>query len=92
MTYVDLTPKWVEILPTWLMMYRQAIKGDCTAPDLVKDNATKELTRMAQGADKFNALVAWMKDSEGWSDETIEDALAIGNNILAERSKVEQEA
>ena len=53
--YIDLTPTWAQILPTWLMMYRQAVLGDCTNPDLVKANAVKEFERMADAADKWNA-------------------------------------
>lgn len=52
--YVDLTPSWVQILPTWLMMYEHAAKGDCTDPDLIKANTKAELTRMAKAADSWN--------------------------------------
>jgi hypothetical protein len=52
---IDCTPTWAEILPTWLMLYRQAITGDCTNPTLVRENAEKEFRRMAEAADKWNA-------------------------------------
>lgn len=53
--YIDLTPTWSAILPTWLMMYRQAITGDCTNPSLIRANAEAEFKRMAEAADKWNA-------------------------------------
>lgn len=56
METIDLTPTWEEILPMWLMMYRQAVTGDCTNPSLIRENAEKEFRRMAQAADKWNAL------------------------------------
>jgi len=57
MKFVDVTPTWVAILPTWLMMYRQAVLGNCANPDMVKENAVGEFTRMAEAADKWNAHV-----------------------------------
>ena len=57
MKYVDVTPRWVDILPTWLMLYRNAIEGSCTDPGLVRSNAVTELTRMAEAADKWNEHV-----------------------------------
>jgi len=44
------------------MMYRQAVTGDCTNPSLVKANAIAEFTRMAEAADKWNALCAAKKE------------------------------
>lgn len=41
------------------MMYRQAILGDCTNPDLVKENATSELKRMAALADEATGTFNW---------------------------------
>ena len=52
---IELTPSWQDILPTWLMMFEQAILGNCTNPDLIRANAKQELRRMAQAADKWNA-------------------------------------
>jgi hypothetical protein len=37
------------------MMYRQAVQGDCSNPDLVRENAVTEFNRMAEAADKWNA-------------------------------------
>lgn len=51
---VDLTPTWVQLLPMWLDMYRQAVVGNCTNPDLVINNARAEFTRMAEAADRWN--------------------------------------
>ncbi len=72
--FIDLTPRWTQILPTWLMMYRQAVKGECTDPALIKANATAEFTRMAEAADRYNDLMAWMR-AQGWSGPRIESIL-----------------
>lgn len=55
MEYIDLTPTWEEILPTWLAIYRAAINGQCDDPLTVINNAEKEFKRMAQAADRWNA-------------------------------------
>jgi hypothetical protein len=80
MKYVNLTPRWTEILPTWLMMFEQAITGDCTNPDLVRANAKEELRRMAEAADKWNDIVAALR-ARGWSDETFESVLENGRAL-----------
>lgn len=54
--YIDLTPTWEAILPTWLMMYERAILGQCDDNDLVRANAEKEFKRMAEAADKWNEV------------------------------------
>lgn len=71
MKYVNLTPRWTEILPTWLMIFEQAITGDCTNPDLIRSNTKEELRRMAQGADNFNDIVAGLRFCEEATDEDI---------------------
>jgi hypothetical protein len=81
MKYVNLTPRWTEILPTWLMMLEQSITGDCTNPDLVKENAKTELRRMAQGADNYNDLLAFVRAREDWTDKAVTWALEIGREI-----------
>lgn len=52
--YIDLDPTWQEILPAWLMLYRQAVLGDCTNPSLIRANAEAELRNMAKAADNWN--------------------------------------
>jgi hypothetical protein len=92
MTYVDLTPRWTEILPTWLMMYRQSITGDCANPELIRKNATDEFRRMAEAADKFNDLVAFLTSSQGNFDaEYIKNAIELGRNIAAAKCEVEHD-
>jgi hypothetical protein len=90
MKYVDLTPTWVEILPTWLMIFEQAARGDCTNPDLIKDNARAEFRRMVEAADNFNALVQGMKDA-GWESYEIKKLIADGKLSIKERSEVEHD-
>lgn len=53
--FIDLTPTWQEILPTWLNLYRMAARGEFGDPDKVKNNAEAEFRRMAEAADKWNA-------------------------------------
>lgn len=76
--YVNLTPRWTEILPTWLMIYRQAINGNCMNPDLQLKNAREELTRMAQAADNYNDLVAGLRVSLLMNDTTIGETIKLG--------------
>ena len=53
--YIDITPTWEEILPTWLMLYENALRGRCNEPEQVLENAKQQLTVMARAADKWNA-------------------------------------
>lgn len=62
--FVDVTPKWSEVLPTWLMLFQQAIEGDCSNPDLIKSNVRGELRRMAKAADQWNELAGKMNRVE----------------------------
>lgn len=79
---INLTPRWAVILPTWLMMYRQAVTGDCSNPDVVKENATKEFERMAEAADRYANLVAYLRSpAEGWREDEIVNALEHGKQI-----------
>jgi hypothetical protein len=53
--FIDLTPTWQQILPTWLNLYRMAVRGEVGDPHLVKNNAESEFRTMAEAADKWNA-------------------------------------
>ena len=91
--YIDLTPTWKQILPTWLMMYGQAVTGDCSNPDLIKENATTELKRMAEAADNFNDLVTYLRQSDtlNWDDEMFANAISIGRSLQeTERTTVKE--
>ena len=83
MRYVNLTPRWVEILPTWLMIYRQAINGNCMNPDLQLKNAREELTRMAEAADRYGDLLVYLRQSDtlNWDDEMFANAIQIGRSL-----------
>jgi hypothetical protein len=92
MPYINLTPRWTEILPTWLMMFEQAITGDCTDPDLIRQNAKEELRRMAEAADNFNDLVTELRNmaiGEGKIEAAIERGRAINER---ERTTVHSNA
>lgn len=64
MKYIDMTPTWQAILPTWLMILRDAIEQEYTSSSAEQDRkgaenikrATTELIRMAEIADKYNDL------------------------------------
>lgn len=57
MEKIDITPSWAGVLPLLL-----AVIEDGT--DSGRQLATKELQRMAEAADKFNALIALNKGQE----------------------------
>jgi hypothetical protein len=63
-------------------MYRQAVEGDCTNPDLMLDNTKKELHRMAQGADNYSFLLQYLRDVEKADDNQIRNMLEQGKALL----------
>lgn len=65
MRYVNLTPRWTEILPTWRMMIESGY-------------AWNELKRMAEAADRYGDLITYLKNTQGWKDDRIKQALAAG--------------
>lgn len=91
MKYINLTPRWTEILPTWLMMIEQAALGDCSNPDVVMQNAREEMRRMAEAADRFGDLVAALR-AEGWADSAFNIALTRGLEIRECQRTLEHEA
>lgn len=54
MEYLNITPTWAEILPNWLLMYREAVRGHCADNERIIDNAEAEFRRMAEAADRWN--------------------------------------
>jgi hypothetical protein len=86
--FVDLTPTWQQILPTWLMMYRQAIAGDCSNPDLIKANAVSEFESMALGADRWNALTKFAESNSVFS---IEDFIGAHSDLFPSPEKSDPE-
>lgn len=57
MEYVDITPTWEGILPTWLALYENAVIGDVDNPTTILANFKAEILSMARAADKWNAFV-----------------------------------
>lgn len=91
--HVNLTPRWTEILPTWLMLFEQAVTGNCMNPDLIKDNAKQEFRRMAEAADRYHDLLAGLrKQDAGYNDdEAIKRLLTLGRKVQeAERNTVKE--
>lgn len=80
MKYINLIPRWAEILPTWLMLYESAVLGDHDEPAKAVESARDELKRMAKAADKFNDLVAALRD-EGWANSAFSLALTRGREL-----------
>jgi hypothetical protein len=56
--YVDLTPTWSAILPTWRFAVEQVTTRDKSKngsnPDLVMTNFWEQMRQMASAADKWN--------------------------------------
>ena len=69
--YIDLTPTWEEILPTWFMLYESAIRGECTNNALVLDNAKQQFKIMAQATDKWNSLCKTLATAEAKAIEEL---------------------
>jgi hypothetical protein len=84
MKYVNLTPRWTEILPTWWMILNDAIT--VKKPDQI-ERFTAEIERMAQGADNYNDLLTFLRRVEiDWTDSKIAYALQRGR-ALNERER-----
>jgi hypothetical protein len=79
--YVDLTPTWTEILPTWRRMVEaknSAKRDQRDGYNLVMGNFWEEMDRMAQAADQFSALITYLDKKQGWKNDRILQAIAIG--------------
>lgn len=97
MRYVNLTPRWTEILPMHRKLFEQVthpIKpraGINANYQVVRDNFWAEVERMAQGADNFNDLVAYLRNIEGWTDDAIQVGLEAGQRYQErERTTVKE--
>lgn len=51
--FIDMTPTWTGILPTWQMIVNDAVK--VKKPEQM-ERFWKEMQTMAEAADKWNAL------------------------------------
>lgn len=89
---IDLTPTWESILPTWLMLFEQAIEGDCTNPDLIKANARKELTRMAQAADLSKRAVPLLRLASQFTAGELTNSQFINAVLDWERGLLEEQS
>jgi len=85
MKYVNLTPTWEEILPTWRFMAEQVTTRDKprngSDPNAVMMEFWGQMALMAQAADNFNALVAELHNM-AVGDEKIEAAITRGRAAL----------
>lgn len=91
MKYVNLTPAWAAVLPMWLMMYRQAITGDCTNPSLIRANAEAEFKRMADAADRCNSLIRGLRE-QGFDDAKLTEVINLGKMLQSADALIEHEA
>lgn len=89
--YIDVTPAWKEILPTWLMLYREAVLGNVTNPDLIKANARAEFERMAEAADHWNAHGEFLKAIQQFTMGELTNAGFIDAILQAERNMLAKE-
>ena len=81
MEYIDLTPKWREILPTWKAVVENC--NSCKRNHRNHYNKTmsdfwNEIELIAQCPDDFNTLVAYVRNMEDWTDHAIKTALDAG--------------
>lgn len=96
MKYVNLTLRWTEILPTYRFMAEQVTTRDKpkngSNPNKVMMNFWDEMKRMAQAADNYGDLVAYLRNMEGWSDDTFQTAIEAGSRYLErERTTVKED-
>lgn len=98
MAYMNLTPRWSELMTTFRFLVESVTTRDRPEPRMGKDpntvmqNFWSEMTRMAEGADRYGDLLAFLRESEGWNDNQIENALNIGRNIKeTKRNTVHEE-
>lgn len=80
--FIDLTPTWQEILPTWRMMLEAVMTIDRPNQRTGKDPAKviasfwKEMCSMAEAADKWNEYCRTVDEAAGTAEaEAINEAL-----------------
>jgi hypothetical protein len=95
--YIDLTPTWQEILPTWHKMYDQVTRPISPRPGIkanyqvVRDNFWREVERMARAADQLSYLLESLATTYDMSDGEIQQALADGKaKLIARRSQIQE--
>lgn len=82
--YVDLTPTWQEILPTWKLMVDNATK---TTNDTTMCEFWGEMQRMADSADRYTFLLEELR--RDYNDEDIGELLENGKErLLARRRQI----
>lgn len=57
MKYIDMTPTWEELLPTWQFLVSSVIAKRHGEPASTMENFWTEMEKMARAADKWNAAV-----------------------------------
>jgi hypothetical protein len=83
--YIDMTPTWLEILPTWKVIVDNATKT--LKPDQLERFWT-EMQRMAESADRYTFLLEYLRVREGVTDDNIEFRLDIGKQELLKRRSI----
>ena len=81
MQYINLTPRWTEILTVWQRIVERCNSAKRYHREDYNKNMNEfwaEMKRMAQGADNFNDLVAFLRNQSSWTDENFKSALAQG--------------
>jgi hypothetical protein len=84
--YINLTPRWTEILPTFQFLVESVTTRDKpkngSDPDAVMMNFWNEMKRIAQAADNYGDLLAFVRSEQfNWSDEDIGAALKQGREL-----------
>lgn len=84
MKYINLTPRWTEILTVWQRIVERstsAKRGHRIDYNANMGRFWNEMKRMAQGADNYNDLVTQLRVERGYSDEKLEVAIIRGREI-----------
>lgn len=84
MKYINLTPRWTEILTVWKRIVDHNSRHRVNRREennKAMNEFWKEVERMAQGADNFNDLVAYLRQIENYTDEQLERVLKQGRHL-----------
>jgi hypothetical protein len=86
MGYINLTPRYSELVNIYRKMFEQVTKpvnprsGIRANYQVVRDNFWSHFSRASDVADRYNDLVTSLKDY-GWTDESIGDAIMRGRTL-----------
>ena len=83
MKYINLTPRWTELVSTWRRIVENCNSCKRNHRDhynRTMQNFWDQYERACQGADNYNDLVAALRE-EGWADSAFDVALRRGREL-----------